>query len=518
MVHPVLEALEGRAVPAVSYHGGALLPHVEAQALYLGNQWAANPTVSAQVGYLEGFLNNIVHSSFMDALSKAGYGVGAGSFNPGRFDPVSLSPSAYLDDAAIQSYLQGEIGNRGLVSPDSNRLYVVFVEPNVAVRAGTATSVRDFVGYHGAFTGRDVNGNPTRMAYAVVAYPGGSVNNASLPWLSAAQQLTEVTSHELAEAVTDPGTSGYGWYDNAHGLEGENGDLTNGRTVFLNGYAVQRIADLQGHAMTPAGAGASRAVSFVLQGNGNLYEHAGGSSALLASGLASVSDQGIDNQGRAMVDVVTLGGAAYEYHDGAGWALLGTGVRSAKAGQGVSYLLFANGVIDEYDDATRSLSFVTSGGAKIDAGTDRYGVNAVDAIFTWGEAWEHSDSTGWHLLAANVQSVSAGAQGYAAYVTNGGTAYLFAEASNNSSFLAGNVAQLTCGTDPSGGLMLDLSYNGGATYEWRAGTGWYHVGDGVASLSKGRLGLVDVVFAGHDAYEHTLSGWRYLSGNVAVAG
>jgi len=75
---PQLEALEERQVPAVTYHGGALLPHVEAQALYFGDQWAANPTLSSQANYLEGYLGTVVNSSFMDMLSNAGYGVGRG--------------------------------------------------------------------------------------------------------------------------------------------------------------------------------------------------------------------------------------------------------------------------------------------------------------------------------------------------------------------------------------------------------------------------------------------------------
>src|SRR5712691_8051025 len=35
-----LEALEDRRTPTITYHGGSLMPHVEAQALYLGSDWS----------------------------------------------------------------------------------------------------------------------------------------------------------------------------------------------------------------------------------------------------------------------------------------------------------------------------------------------------------------------------------------------------------------------------------------------------------------------------------------------
>ena len=52
------------------------------------------------------------------------------------------------------------------------------------------------------------------------------------------------------------------------------------------------------------------------------------------------------------------------------------------------------------------MSYVYSWGTQIDAGTDVQGVNTVDIVFTWGEAWEHSDESGWHFIASDVQSIS----------------------------------------------------------------------------------------------------------------
>src|SRR5207249_983376 len=112
-------------------------------------------------------------------------------------------------------------------------------------------SVQDFMGYHTAFAGTDSTGRAQVIHYAVVPYPGGSVGNTSLSWLPSFNDLTEVTSRELADAITDPnlGYNTMGWYDDT--LHGEAGDLCNGLTVYLAGYAVQRIAEQHDHPMTP---------------------------------------------------------------------------------------------------------------------------------------------------------------------------------------------------------------------------------------------------------------------------
>src|SRR5438128_8164245 len=75
-----VEHLEDRRVMSVTYHGGALMPHVEVQGFYVGDQWSG----SLLAGYLEGFLGKIVNSTYMDALNNAGYSVGRGSSSGGK--------------------------------------------------------------------------------------------------------------------------------------------------------------------------------------------------------------------------------------------------------------------------------------------------------------------------------------------------------------------------------------------------------------------------------------------------
>jgi hypothetical protein len=235
-----VEGLEDRQVPAVIYFGGNVLPHVEAQALFLGNEWSgAN---AAQTATLNASLKDLTGGAYMDALTRAGYNVGRGTATAGAVDNRALALGSTITDASIQADIKADIASGLLQAPDANRLYVVYVEPNVAVNlgAGQGTTRQGILGYHGAFAGA----NGATIRYAVVAYPGGSVNNTSMG-TAAIDQLTSVTSHEVAEGVTDPDVNfgQLGWYDPRRG---EIGDITANNPnaeVRLDGYLVQEVAD-----------------------------------------------------------------------------------------------------------------------------------------------------------------------------------------------------------------------------------------------------------------------------------
>lgn len=242
-----LDSLESRQVMTVSFHGGAVLSQVETQAVYLGSDWNTNATIKGQVTQLDNYLSYIVRSPYMDMLTNAGYGVGRGSSTAGAVDAVSLSKTANLSDASIQSYLNSMINSGQLATPDANRLYVVYVEPGVVVSLAGSTSKNSFLGYHGAFAGsagEDVH-------YAVMPYPGTpNPTPGSQGFATVFDELTVVTSHELAEAVTDPNVNykSLGWYDDT--LNGEIGDLTS-QTATLNGYLVQDVVDKNDKIITP---------------------------------------------------------------------------------------------------------------------------------------------------------------------------------------------------------------------------------------------------------------------------
>jgi len=276
---PTLECLDDRVVPTVTYHGGAVLPHIEVQGMYLGSDWATNTTYYNQTAQFESFNRFLPQSSYMDLLTQLGYGAGRGTTSAGTIDRVALNKNYYLTDSGIRGEIQRFIYAGYLQQPDANRLYVVYVEPGVAIlndHDHNSTSTRNFAGYHGAFAGRTAGGYAADIHYAVIAYAGGY--NAIFPGLTPYGSMTLTASHEIAEAATDPNVNyrALGWYDDYRG--GEIGDI-NRYEALLNGYAVQSIINKNDVAYVPYGATTLRAL-----------DATGGSAFASLSGHSAITD------------------------------------------------------------------------------------------------------------------------------------------------------------------------------------------------------------------------------------
>ena len=244
---PRFEALEDRQVPTVSFFGGHVLPHVQAQAVFLGHEFSSAPA-NAETATLNAFLKDITSGAYLQALGRAGYGVGPGSAVSGAVDNTSIAAGSTISDAFIRTRLQADVSNGLLQAPSANSLYVVYVQPDVAVNlgGGQGTTQQGILGYHTAFVGA----NGAAIRYAVVVSPGGPAGNSVLPEArSAIDQLTAVTSHELAEAVTDPDVNSnvnggrLGWFDPQRGEIGDIEENNPNAFVRLDGFLVQEVAD-----------------------------------------------------------------------------------------------------------------------------------------------------------------------------------------------------------------------------------------------------------------------------------
>ena len=249
-----VERLEARQLLTVVYNGGTLLPHVEAQAVYLGSDWKTSSNLQPQTTQIDQFLSTIVNSPYMDMLTNAGYNVGRGTASTGAIDNLAIdkTPTVGITDSQIETELQTMVNSGQLQTPDANRLYVVFAEPGVVVHLGTDASNTTFLGYHSVFVGTNAKGASTPIHYAVIAYPGSpNYSSASQGFSSDFNFLTAVSSHELAEAVTDPdvGTLSLGWYDFT--LNGEIADLAGGHYSTVDGYQVQDVVDQNDNIITP---------------------------------------------------------------------------------------------------------------------------------------------------------------------------------------------------------------------------------------------------------------------------
>jgi hypothetical protein len=233
---PQLELLEDRRVMSVSYHGGPIIHNVHVEPIYYGDAWVNNDYLANQRQQLNNFFTDITDSTYMDMLGE--YGVGRGdmpkAFTMPLYQPVT-SDGTYaamtVTDQQIRTMLDQQIYDptSPVDYPGGDHLYVVFTPPNVDV---PTAHDNNFLGYHSCFT--DSRGES--VYYAVIPHP---IGNLTVSGLNDFQQMTEVCSHELAEAVTNPDCSS-GWFDDARGQAGEIGDLAGvAQYGSKDGYIVQ---------------------------------------------------------------------------------------------------------------------------------------------------------------------------------------------------------------------------------------------------------------------------------------
>jgi hypothetical protein len=314
-VRPAVEHLEARVVPAVQvyYHGGPVVSHVDLETVYYGQDWAqaANQT---NVQQLDGFAKTIAPSSYLAMLGE--YGVGTGSFSQHDIVTNSQSPSsanpatATVSDAQIQAMLASEIRLGHLHESTGQQVYAVYLPPGI-----TSANDSNDLAHHGSFTMQfphiargfsPVTGtyiwyvdhySTDTVPYFVVPHPSsdsvwstpgtGNAGQVSASW-SNFQKQTEVTSHELAETLTNPAqyqdSSGQwhgGWWDDNSKdylpAGNEIGDIANLSSTTLDGYVVQRewsnyfnrnIAPLTDTFGTPLGMGLPGWYSFSQISNG----------------------------------------------------------------------------------------------------------------------------------------------------------------------------------------------------------------------------------------------------------
>jgi hypothetical protein len=225
-VRPALEGLSERIMPSVSYHGGPVLEHVDAHTVFYGQNWNTSDSYGIGRAYLDQYVSDITQSPYMAMLGE--YGVGRGSF--GGYDNVtdSSSPTTTVQDSQIQTMLQIQILQGNLPWERGQQLYIVYLAPGVVSQYDQVSSFSPTgtLGHHGSFVMPNPSGWPQPVYYAVIEHPSVWPSG-NLTGLSTTQQLTEVTSHELAEAATDPdvrvndsGVQGGGntaWWDSTPG-------------------------------------------------------------------------------------------------------------------------------------------------------------------------------------------------------------------------------------------------------------------------------------------------------------
>jgi len=198
--------IKGAPAPILVNHGGPVLGSVEVVPIYWGNAWAngGNATLSTQ---LDEFFDFILTSSLIDLLKE--YSTSSTQIGRGRRlqsvrvtnnEPGTQTTSGrQVTDAQIQQSLQAWIKNGTVPASTADTLYFIYLPPNVNCLANGSQSCAGFCGYHD---------HVDSTYYAVVPYV--NCNGCTFPG-NFLNTLTEVSSHELCEAITDPALNK--WWD-----------------------------------------------------------------------------------------------------------------------------------------------------------------------------------------------------------------------------------------------------------------------------------------------------------------
>jgi len=237
----------------VTYYGGPVISNVQVIVVYWGS--SISPTVQNNI---PGFYSDVTNGPYLDLLAE--YSTAGISFQGTTTDEMigrgsqvgvfSITPSvsgSQLDDSAIQTEIIAQIQAGNIPAPMTdalgfvNTLYMVHFPLGITITEGGLKSCvpGGFCGYHGTFArlGKDI-------PYGVLPYMGpGSSCYSSCGGSTELENTTSVSSHELAESITDTGVGlamSFGpplaWYDVTNG---EIADICNQESAYqtYNGHS-----------------------------------------------------------------------------------------------------------------------------------------------------------------------------------------------------------------------------------------------------------------------------------------
>jgi nicotinamide mononucleotide (NMN) deamidase PncC len=231
------------------YFGGRILSSVEVVPIYWGHYWLTDPgaKLAAQI---DQFFDYILQSYFMDALRE--YGTAKASIGYGRrvqsvfvdSDPwrVSLGRRTVGDRATSDMIIAGA-KDGSIPAWTENTIYFVYYPPQVYVFVelpGVVTSTKiscdDFCAFH-VFPSLS---QLKQSLFAAIPFP----NCDACHWGSDFESLTAMTSHELAESITD--VDGRAWLERTSAAEigdvcapDSEGAVPGAFLARLGGYLVQ---------------------------------------------------------------------------------------------------------------------------------------------------------------------------------------------------------------------------------------------------------------------------------------
>jgi len=182
----------------VLYFGGPVISTVNVVGVLWGSKVPA--TTKSNIGP---FLQSIVNSTFVDQLKQySTVGITGTNGDPGTNQTiargtyaglVTITPknkATKLTDALVTAELQAQIAAGVLPAANLNTLYMIYFPSNITITLDGLTSCIDFGAYHESVS---ATVTPNNVFYGVMPACGGGFAS-----------ITVASSHEFAEAVTDP--------------------------------------------------------------------------------------------------------------------------------------------------------------------------------------------------------------------------------------------------------------------------------------------------------------------------
>ncbi|KAJ3412609.1 hypothetical protein HDV05_000477 [Chytridiales sp. JEL 0842] len=209
-----------------NYYGGPVISNVEVFVIFYGptTRW------QSQVMDYYRFITDSVHMDFLTEYNTPKQKIGRGKVIGSHVETRNLR--TFLEDGKdIQTYLLSLV-QAGIIQPTANTYYPMHFPLGTTISQQGDLSCVQFCGYHGTVDLARIGYTKTRyLYYGIMPDPGTGNCQYGCGQGTTFQNLCSVASHEIVEAVTDPGVglaTSYNfplaWY---HATHGEIGDICN---------------------------------------------------------------------------------------------------------------------------------------------------------------------------------------------------------------------------------------------------------------------------------------------------
>ena len=202
-------ATRDNGASSVMYYGGQVISKVKVYAV----MWGANVDADTQQQIAD-YYKATVDSTYMDWLTEYNTNIAAvdgrqgtnQTIGRGQFmGQITITPTntgTDLKDSEVQAEIDAQITAGNLPKPDDNTLFMTYFPPGVSIAFddGSGASCSSFCAYHEDFVSK-THGN---VFYGVMPDLGGACSFGCGFAGSKFDNLTDVSSHELIEAITDP--------------------------------------------------------------------------------------------------------------------------------------------------------------------------------------------------------------------------------------------------------------------------------------------------------------------------